>query len=118
MIRPITIARDAMLPDIAPVDPKKPDPATVQANWAKAMDHIVTEAAVPVPDGTFRADLTWMDSLPSADYFVKVYASDAKNDAFGSVRIPRSITSSPRQPAAGRDPDRPSRPRAEAARIP
>lgn len=87
----VEIARDTILreDELTPVDAKHPDPTTVQKNWAIAMDRILAEATVDVKDGKYAADLSWTGMPPSASYYVKVYASDTTNDAYGSMMIPQ-----------------------------
>ena len=80
--------RDTIIHDIDTVDPNNPDPATVQANWAKAIDKVAVSVNVAVTGGTFAADLAWSGVLRSSTWWVKVYAQDGAIDAIGSVMAP------------------------------
>jgi hypothetical protein len=79
---------DMIIHDLAKVDPVNPDPATVRANWAKALDKVVAETEVKVTDGNFEAVLTVPSGYKPGTYFVKVYSEDGVNDAFGSIEAP------------------------------
>lgn len=83
----IETARDEIHHELAPVDPEAPDPVTVQANWALAVDKVVVSAEVAMAaDGTFEATLTLPDGLdPALELWATFYASDGVNDAtFGT----------------------------------
>ncbi|MBM4396083.1 MAG: hypothetical protein FJ087_10370 [Deltaproteobacteria bacterium] len=87
--------RDVIRADLEEVDPDDPDPATVQANWAKAIDKVVVGVTVPVANGRFEADLTCPDDLPLGTYWIKVYASTdpaapagTAADSFGAIQAP------------------------------
>lgn len=83
----LEVERDALLYSLDPVDPDNPDTATVQANWSKAVDKVVTGASVPVSGGAFSAELSWTPPLPGKGY-VKVYAASATADSFGVIEPP------------------------------
>jgi hypothetical protein len=83
----LEVERDALLFPLDPVDPDNPDTATVQANWSKAVDKVVTGVSVPVAGGAFSAELSWTPPLPGKGY-VKVYAASATTDSFGVVVPP------------------------------
>lgn len=78
---------DEILGDLEDISPTSPDRATVQANWATAVDKVVVEAEVPVSGGTFETTLTFDNDLPGSDYFVKAYVSDGVADAIGAVAV-------------------------------
>ena len=85
--------RDVILQKLDPVDPKNPDPATVQANWEKAVNKVVVSKTVPVNSSHFEADLEVPEDLPTGTYYVKVYADGvtvdgARSDGFGFVEAP------------------------------
>lgn len=80
--------RDVILGTLAPVDARHPDTATVQANWRRAVDKVVTSATVPIRGGSFSATLRVEESLPAGEYFVKVWAHDENRDGVGFVRVP------------------------------
>lgn len=81
----LEVERDVIIHTLGSVDPKKPDPATVRANWAKANDKIVAGIEVPVVNGEFQARLEWDGIPPGGDFWVKVYAYDEDSDAIGVV---------------------------------
>jgi len=80
--------RDMILDELEEVDPNNPDPAVVQANWAKAVDKVVVGEGVALVDGAFEASFTLPDDLPPGEYFLKVYAQDDLTDSFGYVPVP------------------------------
>ncbi|GDX83133.1 hypothetical protein LBMAG42_49440 [Deltaproteobacteria bacterium] len=78
---------DQILGDLEDINVYSPDPATVQTNWATAIDKVVVAVEVPVSGGAFEATLTFDNDLPGADYFVKAYVSDGKADAVGAAAV-------------------------------
>jgi hypothetical protein len=84
----LEVERDVLLHPVTAVDPYSPDQATVQANWSKAVDKVVTSRTVPVSQGAFTAELTWTPPLPGDAFYVKVYAESAAADSFGVVKVP------------------------------
>lgn len=80
--------RDVIPWDLEPVDPDNPDQATIQSNWAKAIDKVILGEWVDVTDGTFEADLWFPDDQPAGTYWIKVYAMDDTTDSFGFVQAP------------------------------
>jgi hypothetical protein len=84
----LEVERDILLHTLDPVDPFNLDQATVQANWSKAVDKVVTGKTVPVANGVFTAELIWTPPLPGDAFYVKVYAESATTDSFGFVKVP------------------------------
>ncbi|MBN2361034.1 MAG: hypothetical protein JXR83_16380 [Deltaproteobacteria bacterium] len=86
----LEIERSAIVSELAPFDPENPDPETVQANWAAAVDKAVAGVEVAVSAGGFAARLPVPQGLPvGLQCYVKVYAHDGIADSFGAVAVPR-----------------------------
>jgi len=84
----LEMERDVILWPLDPVDPDDPDQQTVQSNWEKAVDKVLSSAEVDVVSGAFEADLDVPDGLPTGAYWIKVYAYDDVSDSFGAVQAP------------------------------
>ena len=70
------------------LDPDRDDPAVINSNWAIANDRLAAQLDVPVVNGRFEASLDFDPDLPGDAWFIKVYADDGEQDAFGHRAVP------------------------------
>jgi hypothetical protein len=84
----LEVPRNVVLNEPDEIDSENPDPAVVQANWVRTIDTRVVETQVGVVDGAFVAELAFDGDLPGDTFYVKVYAEDGENDAFGFAVAP------------------------------
>lgn len=84
----LEVPRDELLGELAPIDAAHPDEATVQANWATAVNTVIVGQDVTVTAGAFDVTLAYdPEGLPGSDFYVKAYAYGDGRDAFGAMSV-------------------------------
>lgn len=84
----LEVPRDELLGELAPVDASHPDEATVQANWATAVNTVIVGQDVTVTAGAFEVTLDYdAAGLPGDEFYVKAYAYGDGRDAFGAMSV-------------------------------
>ena len=84
----LDVPRDSLYAELDDVDPLNPNPETVQSNWAKAVNTSIVSEHISIVDGSFDVTLNF-DAWPMNEtLYIKVYAANSREDAYGFVIAP------------------------------